>query len=78
MQDRLTAFEIKLGANQIEEAAKDLHAIKKLMEADPKRKAPDILCVICGLVNFAYTREDGVMVIPITAKKLDILPYPKY
>lgn len=66
---RWGAFEIKLGANQIEQAAKDLHAIKKLMETDPKAKAPDILCVICGLSSFAYTREDGVMVIPITALK---------
>lgn len=63
------AFEIKLGANQIEKAAMDLVAIKKFMEADAKSKAPDILCVICGLTNIAYTREDGVMVIPITALK---------
>ncbi len=63
------AFEIKLGANQIEKAAKDLIAIKNFMEADPNAKAPDVLCVICGLVNFAYTREDGVMVVPITALK---------
>lgn len=63
------AFEIKLGANQIEKAANDLLAIKKFMEANPKAKAPDILCVICGLTNFAYTRADGVMVIPITALK---------
>lgn len=63
------AFEIKLGANQIDKAANDLIAIKKFMETNPKAKAPDILCVICGLTNFAYTRADGVMVIPITALK---------
>lgn len=63
------AFEIKLGANQIDKAAKDLIAIKNMMETDPNAKAPDILCVICGLANFAYTREDGVMVIPISALK---------
>ena len=63
------AFEIKLGANQIDAAAKDLLELKKLMAADPKAKAPEILCIICGLANFAYTREDGVMVVPITALK---------
>ena len=56
-----------LSANQVEKAAKDLVAIKKFMEADPNAKAPDVLCVICGLANFAYTREDGVMVVPIVA-----------
>ncbi|MBN1552235.1 DUF4143 domain-containing protein, partial [bacterium] len=63
------AFEIKLGANQIDAAAKDLLELKKLMTADPKAKAPEILCIICGLANFAYTRADGVMVVPITALK---------
>jgi len=63
------AFEIKLGANQIESAANNLLAIKKFMDEDPKAKAPDILGVICGLTNLAYTRADGVMVIPITALK---------
>nr|WP_291403691.1 DUF4143 domain-containing protein [Acidaminobacter sp.] len=63
------AFEIKLGANQIDDAARDLLAIQKLMEEDPKAKAPAVLGVICGLSHFGYTREDGVMVIPITALK---------
>ena len=60
-------LKIMLSANQVEKAAKDLVAIKKFMEADPNAKAPDVLCVICGLANFAYTREDGVMVVPIVA-----------
>jgi predicted AAA+ superfamily ATPase len=66
---RWGAFEIKLGVNQIDAAAKDLLAIKRLMEVNVKAKAPDILCVICGLTKFAYTREDGVMVVPITTLK---------
>jgi hypothetical protein len=66
---RWGAFKIKLGMDQIDKAAKDLHVIKALTKADPKAKAPDILCVICGLADFAYTREDGVMVVPITALK---------
>ena len=32
-------------------------------------KPPKTLCVICGLSNAVYTREDGVIVIPITALK---------
>ena len=66
---RWGAFEIKLGANQIDDAAKELLSIKKLMVEDPKAKAPELLGVICGLSHFGYTREDGVMVIPITALK---------
>lgn len=61
------AFEIKLGANQIDEAAKNLLKIDASLRRDPKGKAPKVLCVICGLSNFAYKREDGVYVVPITA-----------
>lgn len=60
------AFEIKLGANKIEEAAKNLLNIKKEIEKE-KGKTPSVLCVICGLSNAAYKRPDGVYVVPITA-----------
>lgn len=60
------AFEIKLGANQIDEAANNLIEISRSIEADNGR-TPKLLCVICGLSNAAYQREDGVFVIPITA-----------
>lgn len=60
------AFEIKLGANKIEEAAKNLLKLKEEIEKE-KGKAPSVLCVICGLSNAAYKRPDGVYVIPITA-----------
>lgn len=63
------AFEIKLGANQIDAAAKNLLKIKKRMEEDPKGKPPAILCVLCGLTNAAYRRPDGVFVVPISALK---------
>lgn len=63
------AFEIKLGANQIDAAAKNLLRIKKAIENDPKGKPPKILCIICGLSNAAYVRPDGVYVVPITALK---------
>ena len=63
------AFEIKLGANKIDEAANNLLKIQKKLEADTKAKAPKSLCVICGLTNAAYQRKDGVFVVPITALK---------
>lgn len=63
------AFEIKLGANQIDEAAKNLLQIKKQIETEENGKPPKLLCVLCGLSNAAYQREDGVYVVPITALK---------
>jgi len=62
------AIEIKLGANQIEEAAKSLNKIKNKILQDGG-KAPKVLCVICGICNAAYLRDDGVYVVPITALK---------
>ena len=62
------AFEIKLGANKIEEAAKNLLNLKNEIEKE-KGKTPSVLCVICGLSNAAYKRPDGVYVVPITALK---------
>lgn len=61
------AFEIKLGANQIDAAAHNLLRIQEEMKEDPKGKPPILLCVISGLVNAAYQRDDGVYVVPITA-----------
>ena len=66
---RWCAFEIKLGANQIDAAAEGLINIKKEFENDPKGKPPTVLCVLCGLSNAAYRRPDGVFVVPITALK---------
>ncbi|MCD8308126.1 MAG: ATP-binding protein [Clostridia bacterium] len=65
------AFEIKLGHNEVEDAAKQLVAIRDsfLNSKDDKNKAPSVLCVICGLSNAAYLRPDGVYVVPITALK---------
>lgn len=64
------AFEIKLGANQIEEAAANLVAMKEYMATrDSTTRVPDVLCVICGLSGIAYKREDGVYVVPLTSLK---------
>ena len=61
------AFEIKLGANSIDDAADNLISIKKAFEKDPKGRPPALLCVISGMSNAAYQRPDGVYVVPITA-----------
>ena len=63
-----SAFEIKLGVNQIENAAKNLLEIKNAIK-ETKGKEPKALCVICGMTNAAYQRPDGVYVVPITALK---------
>jgi predicted AAA+ superfamily ATPase len=63
------AFEIKLGANQIDAAAQSLLNIQKEFADDPRGKPPTTLCVLCGMANAAYRRPDGVFVVPITALK---------
>lgn len=65
---RWCAFEIKLGANQIDKAATELVALRNSIEQEGGI-APAILCVICGLSNAAYVRPDGIFVVPITALK---------
>jgi predicted AAA+ superfamily ATPase len=63
---RWGAFEIKLGADAIDTAAKSLIKIRDELKTEGT-KTPDVLVVVCGLSNFAYQREDGVYVVPITA-----------
>ncbi|MBR1413917.1 MAG: ATP-binding protein [Bacilli bacterium] len=58
------AIEIKLGTDKIDEAATNLLKFNEIVEKKPK-----FLCVICGLSNAIYKREDGIYVIPITALK---------
>jgi uncharacterized protein len=60
------AFEIKLGANQIDKAASNLIELKEKIERNGG-KAPSVLCVVCGLSNAVYQRTDGVYVVPPTA-----------
>jgi len=62
------AFEIKLGANRIEDAAASLINIRDSIAKDGGL-APSVLCIICGMSNAAYQRSDGVFVVPITALK---------
>lgn len=58
------AFEIKLGANQEEEAAANLKKFYDSVDVKPK-----FMCIICGLYNAIVRRPDGIYVIPITALK---------
>lgn len=60
---RWAAFEIKLGANQIDSAAENL---LKLKDKFQEGKGPTFLCVLCGMSSYAYCREDGVWVVPPT------------
>ena len=62
------AFEIKLGANKIEEAAKSLTKVCADIVSNGG-KAPKIKCIICGLSNAAYKRPDGIFVVPLTSLK---------
>ena len=63
------AFEIKLGAHQIDSAAAGLLRLQQEFAGDPKGKPPAVLCVLCGLSSAAYRRPDGVFVVPVTALK---------
>lgn len=62
------AIEIKLGSNQIDEAAKSLIKIRDKI-SEEGGNAPKVLCIICGISKAAYLRDDGVYVVPITALK---------
>ena len=61
-------IEIKLGAHQIDDAAKNLIKIDNQIIKNGG-KAAQSLIVICGLTNAAYKREDGIIVVPITSLK---------
>lgn len=47
---------------------KNLIKINNLIVKNGGKKAKS-LCVICGLTNAAYKRQDGVYVVPITSLK---------
>ncbi len=60
------AFEIELGSDTIDDGAENLKRIRDFMERDGAT-CPKFLCVITGQGGYAYRREDGVYVVPITA-----------
>jgi hypothetical protein len=57
------AFEVKLGANRVDEAAKTLLRFTERVDTDKVGK-PATLGVIVA-TGYGYTREDGIAVIPI-------------
>jgi hypothetical protein len=57
------AAEVKLGTGMIDDAAKNLLKIKDKVESDVMG-SPAFLAVITA-TKYAYTREDGVHVVPI-------------
>lgn len=71
---RYALIECKLGSRDIEEGAKHLLEIKRLIrqknetEKQMPLREPDLLIVLTG-GEFAYTREDGVKIIPLGCLK---------
>jgi predicted AAA+ superfamily ATPase len=67
---RWGAFEIKLGADRIDEGAASLLKVRtNMLSSNPGAHVADVMCVICGMSSSAYQRPDGVWVVPITALK---------
>ncbi len=62
-------IEIKLGGDRlIEEGVKTLQALAGKIDTD-KMKAPSFLMVLTGIGDYAYRRQDGVYIVPITTLK---------
>ena len=66
---RYALIEFKLGDREIDKGAKNLLKLKDLIKKSVENKKidleePSFLAVITGK-NMAYTRDDGVKVIPI-------------
>ena len=67
---RYALIEFKLGSREIEEGAGHLLQLKQLIQKHNEKETqvplrePDLLIVITG-GEIAYTREDGVKIIPI-------------
>lgn len=72
--ERYALIECKLGSREIEDGAKHLLEIKRLVQEYNKTekqvplREPDLLIVLTG-GNMAYTRTDGVKVIPLACLK---------
>ena len=65
-QGSWAGIEIKLSDTKADEGAKNLLALKKKILSNPaaRNAEPAFLAVIVGRGSLAYTRDDGVMVIP--------------
>ena len=60
---RWAAIEVKLGNKQIEEAAQNLLALKAKIDEKKMGEASFLMVLTGG--QFAYRRNDGVLVVPI-------------
>lgn len=71
---RYALIECKLGSNEIEEGAEHLLELKRLIREHNKKETqtpirePDLLVILTG-GQMAYTRQDGVKIIPLGCLK---------
>ncbi len=64
---RWGAFEIKTGAHEIDSGADSLKRMYRKIRNQEDGKPPEFLCVVCGMTEAAYLRDDGIYVLPPTA-----------
>ena len=64
---RWAAIEVKLGKKQIDQAAKNLLALKAKIDEEKMGKASFLMVITGG--QYAYRRKDGVLVVPIGCLK---------
>lgn len=65
---RWGGIEIKSSEDKVPEAAASLNRLKAklLRNPDARTRAPEFLAVLIGIGQYAYQREDGIHVIPIS------------
>lgn len=63
---RWAGIEVKLSDTKADDGAASLLALRKKMLSNPaaRNAEPAFLAVVVGRGNLAYTRDDGVLVIP--------------
>ena len=62
-------IEVKLGGDKlINEGVESLKKLAARIDTE-KMSEPAFMMVLCGVAPFAYKREDGVYVVPITSLK---------
>lgn len=66
---RWGVIEVKLSDTKADDGARNLKALEKKVFFNPtaQNAAPAFLAVVVGRGGIAYTRDDGVAVIPMTA-----------
>jgi hypothetical protein len=66
---RYGLIEVKLGGDKlIDEGAESLKKLADRIDTE-KMREPAFMMVLCGVAPFAYKREDGVYVVPVTCLK---------